>query len=74
MKLLDKISELNGPVIIFDSTNSDELKIAIRDVAERFQLPTIGYNYCGDAHLCNIVEELAAPNNFYVLVCTSVNA
>lgn len=69
-KILNEVKNvvLNGSVIIFDSTKSDELKTEIRNSAENLKLPTISYNYCLDAHQCEDPKESNATTNYHVSV------
>lgn len=54
---------LHQSVILFDSSQSDDMKTAIRKVAEQLKLPTLSYSYRLDA-----LDDSNNENSYYVPV------
>lgn len=69
-KILNVVKNVvvNGSVIIFDSTKSDELKNVVKLVTQHLALPTISFNYCLDANECSLPSDSGGTNGYYVSV------
>lgn len=51
-----EITNITGPIIVFDLTNSNQMIDSTQDVVKYLKLPAISYEYCTNDFQCNIYQ------------------